>query len=468
LIHIFYSLNKYRASKHLFIEASASKTYISPKTLRHAFFTKMEKISVKNFTFTFLLISALFSIVFAQSGRRVRTTTVSPAPQPTEIQLTQQLEDNGGYSDSVPDRVQLSKDQPPKLQGARNKNDKDAGNTKNQTDTATQTSGSEATGEDEVLRIDTNLVTIPVSVLDRNGMYIADLQKQSFKIFENGIEQEIAYFGTTEQPFTVVLLLDTSSSAKYKIEEIQEAAISFVNKLKSQDTVMVISFDNGVDVLAEPTNDRETLYKAIRRAKFGGATSLYDAVDFTLRKRLNKITGRKAVVLFTDGVDTSSRTTYNSTLRIVEEADSTIFPVYYDTYGDNGSNGGLMSSPYPPGMSMPIPGTGGIRVGNSGASSREEYEIGKRYLRELALRTGGRVYYAKWQPRGLEEAFANIAEELRLQYSIGYYPQDAGQNGQRKQIKVRVFRPHLVVRARDSYVVGAKENIPAGQKKSSK
>ena len=423
---------------------------------------------MKKFSFTLLLISALFTIGFAQSGRRIRNVTASPTPQPTEIQLTQKQEDNGGYSDSVPGRVQLAKDQPPKLQGARNKSSKADGNAKNQTDAARKTSGNEENGEDEVLRIETNLVTIPVSVLDRNGMYIADLLKQNFKIFEDGVEQELAYFGTTEQPFTVVLLLDTSSSAKYKIEEIQQAAISFVNKLKSQDTVMVISFDTGVDVLAEPTNDRETLYKAIRRAKFGGATSLYDAVDFTIRKRLNKITGRKAVVLFTDGVDTASRATYNSTIRAIEEADSTIFPVYYDTYGDNGSNGGLMSSPYPPGMRMPIPGTGGIQIGSSGASSREEYEIGKRYLRELALKTGGRVYYAKWQPRGLEEAFENIAEELRRQYSIGYYPQDAGQNGQRKQVKVRINRPHLVVRARDSYIVGEKEKASANSTKASK
>jgi Mg-chelatase subunit ChlD len=109
----------------------------------------------------------------------------------------------------------------------------------------------------------------------------------------------VAYFGTSEKPFTVVLLIDTSPSTEYKIDEIQAAARAFVDQLKPQDSVMVIEFDANVHVLTEPTNDRQKIYKAIQRADFGGGTSLYDAVEFSLRKRLDKIEGRKAIVLFT-------------------------------------------------------------------------------------------------------------------------------------------------------------------------
>ncbi len=132
-----------------------------------------------------------------------------------------------------------------------------------------------------------------------------------------------AYLATSEQPFTVVLLIDVSPSTAFKIEAIQEAAIAFVNQLKAQDSVMVIEFDQGVHVLSKPTNDREKLVKAIRKADFGNGTSLYDAVDDALRKKLSKISGRKAIVLFTDGVDTTSyKHDYDSTLRQAEEISS--------------------------------------------------------------------------------------------------------------------------------------------------
>ncbi len=302
----------------------------------------------------------------------------------------------------------------------------------------------------EVLKIDNTLITIPVSVFDRNGIYIPSLEQSNFKIYEDGKEQDIAYFATTEQPFTVVLLLDTSPSTEYQIKEIQDAAIAFVNQLKPQDSVMVIEFDQGVNTLTDVTTDRKKIYKAIRKADFGDGTSLYDAVDFTLRKRISKIAGRKAIVLFTDGVDTTSRKQdYDSTLRQSAEADALIFPIYYNTFSTN--NGGGLSSPFPP---FGFPGRGGR--GAAGTTSGE-YLVGKKYLEELAANTGGRVFQPESAKGGLSRAFEGIAEELRRQYSVGYYPADVGQAGQRKLIKVRVNRPNLVVRARDSYIVGAND-----------
>ena len=190
--------------------------------------------------------------------------------------------------------------------------------------------------------------------------------------------------------------------------------------------------------------DRNKVYKAIKKAGFGGGTSLYNAVDEGLRKQLGKITGRKAVVLFTDGVDTTSRkNSYDSTLNYAEESDSLIFPIYYNTYFDNRRS---MSSTWPDIFGSPT-----MRRG----TSPEEYAVGRKYLEELADATGGRVFRPESTPGGLSAAFEGIAEELRRQYNIGYVPKDEGKPGQRKHIRVRVNRPNLLLRARDSYIVGA-------------
>jgi VWFA-related protein len=186
--------------------------------------------------------------------------------------------------------------------------------------------------DDEIIKIETNLVTFPVSVLDRDGRFISGLQKTDFQIFENGVEQKIDSFATVEQPFTVVLLIDVSPSTQFQINEIHDAAIAFVDELRRDDKVMVISFDERVHQLSPVTNNRATLRNAIRQAQFGDGTSLYEAVDYVINRELRKIEGRKAVVLFTDGVDTTSRrANYQSTVRATEETDALFYPIRYDT-----------------------------------------------------------------------------------------------------------------------------------------
>lgn len=388
---------------------------------------------MKPFSTAILFLFCFVSIISAQSGRRI---TATPTPTPAAV------EDASEYSESkASKRIKPSTE--PRFRGV------NAGNDATVQPKSIETPNGD---EDEVVKVETNLVTIPVSVFDRNGLYIPNLRRTDFKIFEDGKEQEIAYFGTSEKPFTVVLLLDTSPSTEYKIDEIRQAAIAFVDQLKAQDSVMVIEFDANVHVLTEATNDRQRIYKAIQEADFGGGTSLYDAVDFSLRKRLSKIEGRKAIVLFTDGVDTtSSKAGYDSTIRDAEESDSLIFPIYYNTYFQNRNSGGVMSSPFP------FPGSGQRQVRGT---RPQDYALGRKYLDELAESTGGRVFRPEATAGGLTAAFEGIAEELRRQYSIGYYPSEEGRAGQRKNIKVRVNRPNLVIRSRDSYIVGS-ENKPS-------
>lgn len=381
-----------------------------------------------------LFVLSFSLVVSAQSGRKIK-----PAPTPEAATQQQNKEENPGFSESKP----LPKRAVSPLPTLRSVPKTDA---KTKSQTATKDPEVLSDSEDEVVKVETNLITIPVSVFDRNGLYIPDLSKDNFQIFEDGVEQTIEFFATTENPFTVVLLIDTSPSTEFKIEEIQQAAIAFVNQLKPQDAVMVIEFDANVHVLTEATTDRNLIFKGIRKADFGGGTSLYDAVDFSLRKRLNKIPGRKAIVLFTDGVDTTStKVGYDSSLREAEEADATIFPIYYNTFFDQQRQNRGIFSPFPT-----------IIRGNT----RQEYALGRQYLKDLADSTGGRVFNADNSPGGLTRTFESIAEELRRQYSIGYIPQEVGQTGQRKQIKVRVNRPNLIIRARDSYIVG-EQNRPS-------
>jgi VWFA-related protein len=307
--------------------------------------------------------------------------------------------------------------------------------------------------EGDVVRVDTSLVTVPVSVMDRSGKFIPYLRRQDFRIFDNGVEQKIAYFATVDQPFTVALVLDTSRSTNFKLEEIQDAAISFVNQLAAQDKVMVISFDEQINILSEPTSNRSDLVRAIRRSRTGGGTRLYDAVDLVIKKKLKAITGRKAVVLFTDGVDTTSyRASYNSTIRDAQEADSLIYPIAYNTadggYGRQLPPGG---GPVIFGIPLPrIPSGGGI-PGGGGGSTPGEIRRGDEYLHELANVSGGRFYRGDTIV-GLSSSFSQVADELRRQYSIGYYPSPTGRSGERRAIKVTTNQSGLVVKARDSYI----------------
>jgi Ca-activated chloride channel family protein len=315
----------------------------------------------------------------------------------------------------------------------------------------------------DVVRINTTLVTVPVSVLDRQGRFVPGLQREDFHVFENGVEQPIAYFEPTEKPFTVALLLDTSASTRFHLWEIKEAAISFAKQLRPQDRVLIVTFDDEVLLLTEATNDQDVITTVIQvNANTGSSTRLYDAVDLVINERLNKIQGRKAIVLFTDGVDTSSYlATYQSTLRETEELDALIYPIKYDTtdYLRSMSGGGSVTI-VTNRSNWPFPGRNSSRViygtPSSGSplpsSTKTDYERADQYLQGMADRTGGRLYKANDSTQ-LAQAFSSIAEELRRQYSLGYYPQSgAVQDEERRSISVRVRRLNVAVRSRNSYM----------------
>jgi len=324
--------------------------------------------------------------------------------------------------------------------------------------------GPEEVAEGDVVRVNTTLVTVPVSVLDRQGRFVPNLRREDFTVFENGIEQSIAYFEPAEKPFTVALLLDTSASTHFHLSEIKEAAIAFAKQLRPQDRVLIVSFNDEVLLLTEVTNDLNIIETVIEEnANTGSSTRLYDAVDLTIKERLSKIKGRKAIVLFTDGVDTSSQqASYQSTLRQVEELDALIYPIQYDTSDylnamQGVGNGTVTVTTRRSGLfgTTTSQQTYNVPVNNGVAlpgTTKAEYDRADHYLHALADKTGGRLYQAN-DTTQLAEAFTRIAEELRRQYSLGYYPKtDNSEGSERRLIRVKVRQPNLAVKARDSYV----------------
>jgi VWFA-related protein len=405
----------------------------------------MKKLSI--FLLLLSLLSSSIGLAFGQGRpRRVGEQqsvpqTTRPAPQTT----------------APAPQTTTAPTKPPVLGGANYPNNRPPQTQQEQTP-----AGPEEVDSGDIVRVDTTLVTIPVSVMDRDGRYVPNLLKDDFRIWEDGVEQDVAFFQSVDKPFSVVLMLDTSPSTQFRLEDIQDAAISFVNQLRPDDKVMVVSFNDNIKILSEFTTDRSKLQRAIERARTDDGTRLYDAVDMVMNQQLSRVQGRKAIVLFTDGVDTTSkRADYQSNVTDAQELDALIYPVQYDTSQD------MNVGNFPSGGQIDVWGQilggifgggrrGGIgRRGGGGYPSRGggrgDYELGNQYLQELANTSGGREYRADTL-QNMSSAFANVAEELRRQYSIGYYPKRPPQAGQRRQIKVRAKQPNLAVRARDSYI----------------
>ncbi|MBP9664202.1 MAG: VWA domain-containing protein [Pyrinomonadaceae bacterium] len=392
------------------------------------------------------LLAATFAIALATAAVAQNDTTTRPRVATTPSAPTI-------ANDSYPDRQPSG---PPVL----------AGRGTHQTPAPTPPPAD----DDEIIRVETNLVTMPVSVLDRDGRFISGLQQRDFRIFENGVEQKIDYFQSVEQPFTVILMIDVSPSTEFKIDEIQNAANTFVNQLRPSDRVMVIAFDQDVHVLCPPTTNRNQMRNAIYSTQFGNGTSLYEAVDDVIRQQLSRIEGRKAVVLFSDGVDTTSRRAgYDDTLRATEEVDALFYTIRYDTSAEMGVGSGGGGYPPPRGgrvtlgdiLAQIILGGTMNTGGGRGGVNQGDYAKGKAYLETLATNSGGRPFEAK-SIYNVDAAFSGIAEELRRQYSLGYYPEAVGTVGERRQIKIRVMRPSVVVRAKTSYIVGQQDRKFAG------
>ncbi len=294
------------------------------------------------------------------------------------------------------------------------------------------------------------MVSLPVVVTTRDGKRITNLTRDDFQVFEDGVQQTITGFGTTDEPVDVLLAIDTSGSVEQKLGRIQDAAITFVNELHPDDEVAVMSFARDVQLLEDFSMDRERNAYAIKQTRPGGSTVIYEAVWLALEEVLKPVQERTALVLFTDGVDTASRkASMNETLDLAKETRATIYSVYYDTEADvqRGQRGTWGRSPFPRfppvivGPQPPVYGPG---------SSSWDYSRGRAYLAKLSEYSGGMVYDAL-KLDDLDSAFKEIVEELASQYSIGYYSTNAKHDGKFRKVELRLTRPDLVVRTKKGY-----------------
>lgn len=303
--------------------------------------------------------------------------------------------------------------------------------------------------ENDVVRVSTSLITVPAQVMDRNGRYVGNLRKEDFQIYENGVAQEVSYFGSVEQPFTVALLLDVSGSTQTQLQALRTAANAFISHMRPNDSLLIVSFDGKINVLTEAVKVGDLRKQKLRLDAINDGTILYDAVDVVLNQRLAKLSGRKAIVLLTDGVDQGSkRASRKGNLRDAEESDVLIYTVQYNTLPQLPERLKQITNPKVKARIQ--------------AKMEKEYAVGSVYLRELAEKTGGRLYNAD-NLGDIQQSFGSITEELGRQYSLGYYPKGQVRPGETREIKVRVRVPNLVVKARDSYVANASPSKQGSQ-----
>jgi len=304
------------------------------------------------------------------------------------------------------------------------------------------------------IRVAVEMVSLPVVVTTRDGRRVTDLEQKDFKVFEDGLAQEIVGFAATDEPVTLVLIIDTSGSTEQQLARMQDAAIDFVNQLHPDDSVAIMSFADDVQLQNDFTIDRDRNAYGIKKTRPGGMTVLYEAVWLGLEEVLKPVKERKAMVLFTDGVDTASRkASQKETIELARESSATIYSVYYNTEWDmprqrTGPTGiPTIINPYPPMGGGRYPGgyPGSYPGGQTG-----DYAMGRRYLEQLAEETGGRMFDTS-KTDDLPSAFEQVARELASQYSIGYYSTNPKQDGKFRKIDVRVSKPELAVRTKKGY-----------------
>ncbi len=301
----------------------------------------------------------------------------------------------------------------------------------------------------DIIKLDTALVAVPVVVTDRYGRFITGLTRQEFVVREDGIQQSVTSFSSTEAPFNVALLIDTSRSTKGILGVIRKAAREFIKQLQPNDRVLVVTFDERVQFIGDFTSDRRELGRAVRSVKSSYLTSLYDAIHRTINEKLAPIQGRKAIVMLTDGVDTYSRqASYESALELVATTGIPSYAIQYET-----RNAGV--SPTSP-FNLP-PNIWRFNFSSFAGDSqkqqtRDRYLIATEFLQALAVQSGARLFRAG-SIENTSFAFGMIANELRNQYTLAYYSTNDKRDGSYRTLSVGVNREDLVVRSRRGYRV---------------
>ncbi len=289
----------------------------------------------------------------------------------------------------------------------------------------------------DAIRVQTALVNVPVIVTDEQGRYIPGLTSPDFKLFQDGMPQTVDLFGALQQPLKVALMLDTSKSTITVLGKIKKAASSFLKQLRPQDQAMIVTFDSEINLACYLTDDQRELEEALRGVRVGSSvgTRMRDAILDMTTRRFQRTQGRRAIVILTDGQDNGSQTTAADLMAAVSGSDIPIYSVFYHVDPRE-----LAKKLF--GVSMPKARTGGRTW------EQQENEAAS-YLRKLSEASAGRLYHSGTED--LKTTFAKVAEELRHQYLLGFYPQKDKLDGKSHTLRVEVDRPGALVRARNSY-----------------
>jgi VWFA-related protein len=309
----------------------------------------------------------------------------------------------------------------------------------------------------DTISIDTNLISVPVIVSDRDNRYVPDLKVEAFRLFDNQAEQKIVYFDTGEEPLNVVLMLDTSLSTSGVLDDIKKAAKEFLKELRPQDRAMIVTFDWQFQKLTDLTSNRKQWEEGIKHTKVGryAGTVLNDALMDISRNVLRPIRGRKAIILLSDGEDHGSVVNPDDLIRAQSEGDAMIYSIYYQPemqrmFGPGRPGRGFPGGGFPGRRPFPLHHAPPQRPGGpQGRGRPRRHDEGIELMEKLAEVTGGRFY--EGETKKLKETFALIAEELRHQYRLGFYPEELKHDGTTHALLVKVNLPNVSVRSRHEY-----------------
>jgi len=284
--------------------------------------------------------------------------------------------------------------------------------------------------DQDTLKVEVALVNVQATVVDKHGRTVPDLKKEDFLIEEDGRRQEIRNFAReNELPLTLAMLIDTSPSVSPVFDEEKQTADGFLRSiLRTKDLALVMGFSREVTLVQDYTDSPRELIRAIDSLETNGGTSIYDAVYLACKEKLADEAGRKAIILISDGEDTTSKLRFQEALVAAQRSDAVIYGIF------NAATRSFVSGPY--GRRG-----GGVVFGGGG-------DIGT--LRKFSEETGGTTFSIS-RENSFQKIFDQIADELRSQYSIGYVSTNTAKDGKYRQIKVVVRGSGLTVKARKGY-----------------
>jgi Ca-activated chloride channel homolog len=272
-------------------------------------------------------------------------------------------------------------------------------------------------------RTGVDIVSLNVTVIDPTNRYVTDLDQQDFLVFEDGVKQEVTFFNKRQQPVALSLLLDSSASMEDKLLTLQRAATEFIRSLKTNDTAQIIDFDSRVDIRQPFTSSKQELEDAILDTAAGGSTSLHNAIYISL-KELRKYRAqseeevrRQALVVFSDGEDTSSLVSFEEVMDLAKRSETAIYT---------------------------------IALRSTEPSQSKGFREAEFVMRQLAQETGGRAFF----PNRIEDlagVYAQIGDELSSQYTIGYTSKNNLRNGAWRRVVVQIARPNATPRTKKGY-----------------